>query len=286
MVQDHRTIASIDIRDGLLGVRQHRLVLDNSSRVGVTLSHMMLASGKMAIDEADGGIVDYEPRDDTALHNTRSATHRHDEEELSTHLVPISATHPPLDGRDRLVLERRMLRVFDKGAREQPHQILGVDTLVWLVRRHREPYREHEPVVPLLVRRRHLLADRPVRALVLPAQEHRLGRHLARLEVDDLLEPERDHVRAVHGLDDVLQEVDVLERAGELVGFGGVDVPGDDERGDVPVRAELRLALQQLLILNLKLAIEILYHSIIYLPIQSTPSSPSQNRILSSRPTL
>ena len=67
MVQDHRTIASIDIRNGLLGVGQHRLVLNNSSRVGVTLSYMMLASGKMAIDEADRRVIHDEPRDDTAL---------------------------------------------------------------------------------------------------------------------------------------------------------------------------------------------------------------------------
>ena len=68
MVQDHRTIASIDIRNGLLGVRQHRLVLDNSSRVGVTLANMMLASGKMAIYEADRRVIHDKPRDDTTLY--------------------------------------------------------------------------------------------------------------------------------------------------------------------------------------------------------------------------
>ena len=67
MVQNHGAIATIDVRNGLLGVRQHRLVLNDSSRVGVTLSYMMLASGKMAIDEADRRVIHDEPRDDTAL---------------------------------------------------------------------------------------------------------------------------------------------------------------------------------------------------------------------------
>ena len=67
MVQNHGAIATIDIRNGLLGVRQHRLVLNNSSRVGVTLTDMMLASGKMAIDEANRRVIHDKPRDDTAL---------------------------------------------------------------------------------------------------------------------------------------------------------------------------------------------------------------------------
>ena len=68
MVQNHGAIATIDVRNGLLGVRQHRLVLNNSSGVGVTLPDMMLASGKMAIDEADRRVIHDKPRDDTTLY--------------------------------------------------------------------------------------------------------------------------------------------------------------------------------------------------------------------------
>lgn len=82
-------------------------------------------------------------------------------------------------------------------------------------------------------------------------EEDRLGGHLARLEVDEFLETKGDDVGRVDGGEHVGEEADVLGAAAglvECVGFGGVDVPGNDENVEGAVCAEGSLPFDELVV--------------------------------------
>lgn len=163
-------------------------------------------------------------------------------------LIAVSTTHTAFDGSDGDMLEGYPLSVLDEDAAEQPDEVLCVYDRVRLVRRHRHLDREHEAVIPLLVARRYLLRDPAVRGLVLPTEQHCLRCHLAALEVDQLLEAESNYVGIVDARECVMQEVDVLGRAGKSLRLRRVEVPGDDEHFHWPEGAELRLAFHQFLV--------------------------------------
>lgn len=82
-------------------------------------------------------------------------------------------------------------------------------------------------------------------------EEDRFCGHLARLEVDEFLEAKGDNVWRVDGGEHIGEEADVFgttPRLSECVGFGSVDVPGDDENVEGAVGTERRLAFDEFVI--------------------------------------
>lgn len=69
VIQDHRSISSVGIRDRLHDrvFREQRLLFQDSGNVTAALTGLMLASSKMAVDETHGGVINDKPTDDSAL---------------------------------------------------------------------------------------------------------------------------------------------------------------------------------------------------------------------------
>jgi hypothetical protein len=70
MIENHGPITSTNISHRFLEYtrrREQSLILDHRSHVGISLANMMLTSGKMTIDQANGGVVDYKTRHNPAL---------------------------------------------------------------------------------------------------------------------------------------------------------------------------------------------------------------------------
>jgi hypothetical protein len=115
VVHDHRSIATADVRYSLAkrtNWREDGLFFEYRGYISISLADVMLACSEMAIDHADGRVVNGETRYDSTLVKVSTNSSRGTTNMI--YFVSVYAAHSSFDRGDGNVLERYALGTLDE----------------------------------------------------------------------------------------------------------------------------------------------------------------------------